>query len=88
MNPWDLLPPALVTRAKAVAALLGAVAEVAVSFDPPLAANHYAAAAIAVLTFLGVYAVPSRNVRSRIAEIKKRDPRYSPTAAIDLRDPQ
>lgn len=63
-NLWNLLPPALVTRAKTVLAVIGAAAYVAVSYFPSLADNHWVAVTIGILTVLGVYVVPNFNARS------------------------
>jgi hypothetical protein len=65
MRLWNLLPASLVTRAKAIAAVIGGIAYVTVSFFPSLATNHYVAAAIAVLTALGVWKVPNSNAKVR-----------------------
>jgi hypothetical protein len=64
MSLWNLLPAALVTRAKAVVAAAAAVLYTAVSFIPSLAGNHYVAIVIGLLTALGVWAVPSSNART------------------------
>lgn len=64
MTIWNLLPAGLVARAKAVFAVIGGVAYVVVSYIPAIAANHAVAIAIAVLTALGVYAVPNSNVKT------------------------
>jgi hypothetical protein len=64
VNIWNLLPAALVSRAKAIAAALGGIAEIVVSFFPSVALNHWAAVVIAVLTALGVYTVPNGNAKT------------------------
>ncbi|HEY1700867.1 MAG TPA: hypothetical protein VGG75_14245 [Trebonia sp.] len=61
---WDLLPPAIVTRAKAIVAVIGVTGFIVVSFFPSLATDHYVAAAIAVLTALGVWGVPNQNAKT------------------------
>jgi hypothetical protein len=63
-NIWNLLPPVVVKWAKGILALLGAAAYVIVNYVPSLAANHYIAIAIGVLTVLGVVAVPNSNART------------------------
>jgi hypothetical protein len=63
-NIWNLLPPAVVKWAKGILALLGAAAYVIVNYVPSLAANHYIAIAIGILTVLGVVAVPNSNART------------------------
>lgn len=65
MSIWNLLPAGLVIRAKAVAAVIGGIAYVVVSYIPSVAGNHVAAIVIAVLTALGVYAVPSANAKTK-----------------------
>lgn len=64
MSIWNLLPAGVVSRAKTIAALVGAVAYVVVSYVPSLASNHYVAIAIAALTFLGVWKVPTANAKT------------------------
>lgn len=72
---WDLLPPAVATRAKAIVAAIGGIAFVVVTLYPRVSANHWVAGVIAVLTVLGVYTAPNENAKSRIAAVRNRDPR-------------
>jgi hypothetical protein len=81
MSFWNLLPAALVSRAKAVAALLGGIAEVVVSFFPSVALNHWAAVVIAVLTALGVYTVPNSNIKTIRAKMRVTQPSGMPSVA-------
>lgn len=67
---WNLLPPAVVTRAKAILAVIGGVAYVVVSYFPSVADDHWVSVAIAVLTALGVYAAPNSNTRSKMARLR------------------
>ena len=64
VNIWNLLPPGVVTRAKTIVAVIGAVAYVVVSYFPSLAVNHYVAVAIGILTVLGVYGVSNTNAKT------------------------
>lgn len=61
---WNLLPPGLVVRAKLIAAIVGSVAYIVISYVPSLAGNHYVAIAIAILTSLGVWKVPVSNAKT------------------------
>lgn len=88
MSLWNLLPPAVATRAKAIVAVIGAAGWIVVSFFPSLATDHYVATAIGVLTALGVWGVPGSNDRSRIAAIRKNDPRYTATGPSTYRSGQ
>jgi hypothetical protein len=78
---WDLLPPAIVTRAKAIVAVIGVTGFIVVSFFPSLAVNHYVAAAIAVLTALGVWGVPNQNARTLLYRPRRREPVVLPPPA-------
>lgn len=73
-NLWNLLPPWLATRAKAFLAAAGGIAYVAVSFFPSVASNHWVAAVIGILTFLGVYTAPNSNARSQMRQSGPRNP--------------
>lgn len=85
MNIWNLLPPALVTRAKAVLAVIGSTVYIVISFYPSLAVNHWVVTAIATLTALGVWVVPNSNARSRkadlVRDLRTREPVVLPTGA-------
>ncbi len=59
-NIWELLPPAVAERLKAILAVVGGIAFVVVSFYPGLATDHYVSVVIAVLTVLGVYTIPNK----------------------------
>lgn len=64
-NIWNLLPAGVATRAKAIVAVIGAVAYVVVSYVPDLQSNHYVAIVIAVLTAFGVWGVPNASAKSK-----------------------
>lgn len=84
MNIWNLLPPALVTRAKEIVTLIGVILFVVVSFFPSLAVNHYIAVAIAVLTALGAWTLPASNSRSRLRDkLRTREPAVLPDAVAE-----
>lgn len=78
-NLWNLLPPWLATRAKAFLAAAGGIAYVVVSFFPAVAGNHWVAAVIGILTFLGVYTAPNSNSRSKAEQSGPRDPNRTVT---------